>query len=284
MRTFVLAAAAAIAFAGLTAPASAECASDQSVAVFVTDYLAKTPTWALSVGGTMDDAMCSQGKLVAALSETMGPPVGYKAGLTSKKVQEVFKADEPVMGVLLRDMILEDGAQVPALFGARPLVEGDLLLIVGDEAINDAKTPEEAIRSISEVRPFIELPDIPTAQGQPLTPVTLTAMNVGARLGVEGAPIAVKDPDAMLKALADMTVKITAADGSVLSETKGSAVLGNPVNSVLWLRSKGVTFKPGDIVSVGSMGPLLFPDATGGKATATYDGLPGNPSISVTFN
>ena len=63
-----------------------------------------------------------------------------------------------------------------------------------------------------------------------------------------------------------------------------AAVLGNPVNSVLWLRSKGVTFKPGDIVSVGSMGPLLFPDATGGKATATYDGLPGNPSISVTFN
>ena len=41
-------------------------------------------------------------------------------------------------------MLLQDGATVPASFGARPLYEADLLLVVKDEGINSATTAEEA--------------------------------------------------------------------------------------------------------------------------------------------
>jgi 2-keto-4-pentenoate hydratase len=70
----------------------------------------------------------------------------------------------------------------------------------------------------------------------------------------------------------------------VLAEAPGAAVLGNPVNSALWLASTGVAFQPGDLISVGSIGPLIPPAKAMGAATVTYAGLPGDPSVSVIFD
>jgi 2-keto-4-pentenoate hydratase len=263
--------------------AMAECASDEEVAAFVEAHANREPAKALGAGGSMEDAVCTQGKVRAALSEKLGPVIGYKAGLTAPATQERFGVGEPVYGVLYRDMMLENPATVPADFGARPLFEADLILVIGDAAINEATTPEEAIRHISEVRPFVELPDLMYAEGEPMTGETLTAMGVAPRMGVLGAPIPVDDPDAMLKTLADMTVKVENARGEVLAEAPGNVVLGNPVNSVLWLASKGIEFKPGDMVSVGSIGPLLPPEKAEGAATVTYQGLGNDATVHVTF-
>lgn len=271
------------AFAVVAGAANAECADDAAIAAYVSDYLNKAPTSALIPDGTMEDARCTQDKLVAALVPHLGPVSGYKAGLTSKPAQERFGASEPVAGVLYRDMMLESGAEVPMNFGARSLFEADLILVVGDAAINDATTPEEAIAHISAVHPFIELPDIVYAAGEPINAVTLTANGVAARMGVLGEALPVEDGAVMLAALAEMTVTVRDADGAVLSEAPGAAVLGNPVNAVLWLMSKGYALKAGDLISVGSIGPLLAPPQAKGKASVTYKGLPGDPVISVIF-
>jgi 2-keto-4-pentenoate hydratase len=263
--------------------ALAACASDEEVAAFVESHGAKTPAKALGAGGSMEDAVCTQGKLRTALEQELGPVIGYKAGLTAKATQERFGASEPVYGVLYRDMMLENPATVPADFGVRPLFEADLILVIGDAAINEATTPEEAIRHISEVRPFVELPDLMLAEGEPMTGETLTAMGVAPRLGVLGDPVPVEDAQAMLKTLADMTVRVENARGEVLAEAPGSVVLGNPVNSVLWLASKGIEFRPGDMVSVGSIGPLLPPEKAEGAATVTYEGLGDDETVKVTF-
>jgi 2-keto-4-pentenoate hydratase len=58
-------------------------------------------------------------------------------------------------------------------------------------------------------------------------------------------------------------------------------VLGHPLNAVLWLVPNGVRLQPGDLVSVGSFGPLA--PAKPGEVTAHYDGLPGDPTVSVTL-
>ncbi len=264
-------------------PALAECASDEEVAAFVESFTNKTPAKALGVDGSMEDAVCTQNKLRAVMEQKLGPVIGYKAGLTTPATQEKFGVHEPVHGVLYRDMMLDSPAKVPQDFGARPLFEGDLILVIGDEGINQAKTPEEAIRHISAVRPFIELPDLMYAEGEPMTGETLTAMGVAPRMGVLGEPVPVEDPDAMLKTLAEMTVKVENARGEVLAEVPGSVVMGNPVNSVIWLASKGIEFKPGDLVSVGSIGPLLPPAKAEGAATVTYQGLGDDASVHVTF-
>src|SRR5688572_11892289 len=103
----------------------------------------------MAAGVDLNDAMCAQDMLVERLKPELGEVVGYKAGLTSKALQERFGVSEPVRGQLLAGMLLQDGAMVPANFGARPLYEADLLLVVKDEGINSAATPEQALRHIS---------------------------------------------------------------------------------------------------------------------------------------
>ncbi|WP_170789497.1 2-keto-4-pentenoate hydratase [Ruegeria lacuscaerulensis] len=270
-------------FCAATQPAWAECATDAQVDRFVQDYLSNTPTVALSADGTMQDALCTQAKISAALEPYMGPIIGHKAGLTSKPAQDRFGADEPVQGVLYRDMMVADGATVQLNWGARPVFEADLVLVVGDADINMATTPLEVMQNISAIRPFLELPDLALAEGEPITPITLTAIGVAPKLGVLGSDIPVSDPTAMSQALSDMTVTLRAADGEVLAEAPGAAVMGHPANAALWLISKGIEFQPGDLISVGSFGPLVPPAKGKGGASVSYDGLPGDPTVSVVF-
>ncbi len=279
---------ATLALALAAGPAFAECgASEAEIAAYLADWTAARPTAALSAGATLEEALCTQERLVAALSERLGPRVGWKAGLTSEAAQARFGAPSPVRGQLLRDMLLEDGATVPADFGARPLFEADLILVVADAAINRAETTEEVLAHISEIRPFLELPDIAVAEGEPIDAVTLTAGNVGARLGVVGAGIDVAAARAegadLHAALAEMTVTVESAEGVELATAEGRVVLGHPAAAVLWLMEAGVTLAAGDMVSVGSIGPLLPIAKAEGAATVTYRGLPGAPSVGVVF-
>lgn len=261
--------------------AAAACIEDGALQTYLGDFESGTLTKALGADGDVENARCIQDALVGKLTGDHGPVIGYKAGLTSTASQQRFGVDEPVLGTLLEDMMLESGATVPVNFGARPLFEADLLLVVGDAGINEATTPEEVLEHLSGIRPFIELPDLMLAEGEPLTGPTITAMNVGARMGVMGEEIPVDD--AMLDALKTMTVTVTAADGEVLAEATGDTVLGQPLNSALWLMEKGITFEPGQLISVGSIGPLLPPAKAKGTATVTYKGLPGDPSVTVNF-
>jgi len=58
--------------------------------------------------------------------------------------------------------------------------------VVRDEGINQARTPEEALRHISGMRPFIELPDLALVPSEKLDGTQLAAINAG---------VAVYDPD-----------------------------------------------------------------------------------------
>ncbi|WP_421686852.1 2-keto-4-pentenoate hydratase [Tritonibacter scottomollicae] len=263
--------------------AAADCASDEEVARFVADYMDHRPTEALGQGGTMVDALCTQARLSDALAAHLGPVIGYKAGLTSTPAQERFGASAPVRGVLYRDMMLESGATLDVPWGAVPMVEADLVLEIGDSAVNSATTREEVMQNIASIRPFIELPDLAVDQSQPMTPETITAMGVGARRGVLGAAIAVEDAAAMTKALAEMQVQLRDGAGEVVLSAPGTSVLGHPAETILWLHAVGVTFKAGDLVSVGSFGPLVPPGSLKGGATVSYEGLPGSPEVSVLF-
>lgn len=268
----------------LAGPALAACPDQAEVERFAADWTARKPTKGMPVA-TMADAVCARDKFVAAIGKGE-KVVGYKAGLTAKAVQERFKASAPIGGILLANMILKDGAKVPAAFGARPVFEADMLLVVKDESINTAKTPEEALRAISAMRPFIEMPDLALAQGETLEAPQLLAINVAARLGVAGAEIPLQPTPETVKALADVKIVMTDDKGAVLAENTGAATLGNPLNAVTWLvadlAASGRKLKAGDLISVGSFSPLL-PPKPGTTVTVRYEGLPGMPKVSATF-
>jgi len=279
----------AAALALMGSMAHAECLSDAQVQALADAIAAKTP--AVTPEGLSEaDGSCTRAKLNALLAKRHGAVVGYKAGLTNPAVQKRFNTDKPVWGVLYQGMLLGHAASVDAAFGARPLYEADLLVRVKSAAINSAKSPAEVLDAIDQVIPFIELPDLVVQAPPKLNGAGISAINVGARLGVMGKPIEVPayrgERYAMLDGLRDMTVVITDGAGAEVARGKGSDILGHPLNAVVWLAEAlakdGLAMKPGDLISLGSFSPLLPPKA-GASATVNYQGLPGAVPVSVQF-
>jgi 2-keto-4-pentenoate hydratase len=258
------------------------CPSDELIELYLGYWRAAQPAPPLGAGGTLEDAYCSQAKIVDRLVMTLGPAVGYKAGLTSAAAQETFGASEPVRGVLLAGTFLENGAEVPISLGPRLRFEADMILVVENEAINGATTVEDVLANVGRIIPFIELPDLSVEEAAPLDGVVLAAINVAARSGVLGEPIPVQRTPEFLQALADMTVKLVDQNGTELMVAPGRAILDHPLNSVLWLLGSGVELHAGDYISLGSFGSLLVPEP-GQTITMLYEGLPGSSPTTVRF-
>ena len=277
---------AAFTLTALFAPAAhSACMSDLEAAALVANYMARTPA-ANPEGLSTEDGECSRAKVNRFLAQQIGAKVvGYKAGLTNPAVQKRFSANAPVWGVLYAPMLLKDGATVDAKFGARPLFEADMLVRVSDAAINKARTPEQVLRHIDQVIPFMELPDLVVQAPPKLNGAAIAAINVGARLGVMGAPIAVQRTAVFSDALRDMVV-VVKGDGNELDKGKGSDVLDHPLNAVVWLvqdlSKHGLALKKGDLVSLGSFSKLL-PPKPGLAVEVVYQGLPGNPAVRASF-
>ena len=215
------------------------CLSDAQISAWVADYNARKPAMNPPESMTMQDAVCTRARFQQRLAAQDGPLVGYKAGLTNPAVQKRFNTDKPVWGKLYEGMVLESGATVEAAFGARPLYEADMLVRVKSAAINQARTPMEVLEAIDQVIPFIELPDLVVQAPPKLNGAAISAINVGARLGVAGAPLAVPvlraERYALLDALRDMQVRLQDGSGAVLGAGKGSDILEHPLNAVVWL-------------------------------------------------
>ncbi|MEM9724458.1 MAG: hydratase [Pseudomonadota bacterium] len=256
------------------------CANPVEIAAFAENWLARRPSRALGAGSSLDAAHCTQRRLVNRLRLTLGEPIGHLVGLTNAKTQALFETDRPVRGVALEGMLLDNGATLPERFGYWPFIEADLLVIVGSDQINDARSPRDVLDHVAAVRPFIGLVDIGVRQSEPVNVVTLTAQNTGARFGVLGAAIPAEQTTPRM--LAALEVTLADAEGARISGGSGRDFIGgNPLNSVLWLLQEGVRLRRGDMVNLGSFG-LLTPAADAkGEAVATFQGLPGAPQVRV---
>ena len=268
-------------------PVPAESPSANAIKQLTTDYLAKRPTTALHAGMNLAEARGAQSEFVAQISNKLGKRIGYKVGLISKAAQEGAGASGPARGVLLADMMLPDGAEVSVRYGARPIYEPDLIVVVKDEGINDAKTISDVVRHLSEVVAFIELPDRIVAETEKLDGNLVTAINVGARLGVLGQRVKVQPTPEFVAAMENMAVTATDQTGAELAKANGKALLGHPFNVVLWLiqdlASTGEKLKPGDLISLGTFAAPKPPQA-GQTVTVRYEGLPGGQiKASVRF-
>lgn len=285
-RMITLLAAVALVGCAATPPDAPTCPADTAVAQAVSRFVALQPEPNPPADMTAAGAACGQAKFARALAPTHGRVIGWKAGLTNPVMQKRFGVDQPVRGALLEKMMLRDGAEVPAKFGVRPFLEADLLVEVGSSAIHDARTPLEVLATLRSVVPFIELPDVNIADPSKITGPAITWINVGARMGVTGTPIPVRADAAFAEALKTMTVRVVDGTGRELDAARGEVILGHPLNAATWLAADlkrvGITLKPGDLLSLGSFSKGL-PTQAGASARVVYEGLPGNPSVSVRF-
>ena len=269
------------------ASAHAQCPDETQSAALAAQWFDKQPIRGLPSNLLPADAACARDRFVEQLRKRLGRVVGYKAALTNPAVQKRFGASAPVRGTLLaRMLVLESAFPVDSKFGARPVIEADLLVEVGDEAINDARTPMEALRALSRVFPFMELADLVAAEGEPMNASVITAINAGARGGIYGKPVAVEPTQAFADALRDMRVVMTDETGKELSAGTGAAILGHPLNAVLWLvediRNSGERLRVGDKLSLGSFSAPVPPHSAM-RVNIRYLGLPGDAQLNVRF-
>ncbi len=253
-----------------------------------TAWKSKTPVSDLPAGLPDREARCIRYDFVRALDNLYGPRVGYKIALTSKAVQAKFGLDAPVSGRILKLMLLTDGAVLPNRYGARPVLEADLLVRISSARINDATSPAEALRHLSHIWPAIEAADLLLAPEIKPDAGRLTAINAGARWFVTGRPQELRGTPDELREIGEIAVSFSILRArETLADGNASAIMGHPLKALLWLRDElkkdGRGLAQGDIVSLGSLTPP-FPPRKGEIFRAHFTRFPGGPrSVHVTF-
>lgn len=228
------------------------------------------------------DARCGYESFRAVLQSELGPPVGVKVGLTSAEMQRRFGSDQPITGALFAPMLVADGSRLSLKGSRNPQFKADLVVTVGSSTIMQARTREEVAANLRDVRPFIELPDFALSGTEPPTAPLLAVYGAVPWRGVLGKGIPLSELADPVGDLAAMTVALK-VDGRTAVTARGDALMGNPLDVVLWLLDQGgYDLKPGSIIALGSFGEIV-PAAPGQRLEAEYN-LAGRPMrVGVTL-
>lgn len=268
---------------------SAEADVDAVAGKIMRAYVAKQPQTDPLADLDLDMAMGVQARLVESLVPSMGKVVGYKVGIVDPQGQARLGIQHPLRGTLLASMLVESPARVPRQFAAIPIIEGDLVVRVGKEAISYASNPEDVLACLDAVIPFLELPDRAFAPGLTVKGPAVAACNVGARLGVLGAPIPLESTPEWQRRLRDFRLQVVDQEGKLVAEGTGSRILGDPLKAVTWVRDslakQHQVLRPGDLLSLGAVTAAVpLTDQT--SLRAVYQGLDprGDVEVRVTFS
>ena len=266
----------------------AECLSDQKI-IEIVNAAPLSPITGINGDITLEDAYCSQKKYIKILKSLNGKPIGYKVGFTGKSTQERFKIKTPATAVLFEHMFIKNGSSIDKNFGHRTLIEPDLMMIVKDSGIMNATNAIEASKHISSIHPYMELPALQIAKGEPITGAVIVAINMVATKMIMGPGILMQSNPEFIESLASMETVFQDEMGTIIQKSPGSSLMGNPMNVVLWLieefNRKGIILKEGDRLSLGSVGKL-FPLKEANKTyTYTLNGISEIPAkVSITVN
>lgn len=182
--------------------------------------------------------------------------VGHKIGLTSRAMQVSSSITEPDYGVLLDDMVFEEGFDIPMSRFIVPRVEVELAFILEKPLSGPHCTIFDVLDATLYVIPAIEIIDARLHNVDPETQITRkvfdtisdNAANAGIVLG--GRPIKANKLD--LRKISAVLYR----NGVIEESGVAAAVLNHPAKGVAWLANKlspyGVTLQPGQIILGGS--------------------------------
>jgi 2-oxo-hept-3-ene-1,7-dioate hydratase len=207
-------------------------------------------------GMTMDDAYAVQAACLRATKAAGRRRIGWKIGLTSKAMQYALNIDIPDSGVLLDDMLFEDGATVPADRFIQPRIEAELAFVMKAPLAGPGVSAFDVLNATDYVTPSLEILDtrilrVDPASGKARTIVDTIADNA-ANAGLVLGGRALR-PDAV-----DMRWMgaIVSRNAEVEETGLGAGVLNNPARGVAWLANRlaayGGRIEAGEIVLAGS--------------------------------
>jgi 2-keto-4-pentenoate hydratase len=178
--------------------------------------------------------------------------VGYKIACTNRQAQEMLHVDEPFSGRLLSRFCFESPAKVDADQFLMRVIEPEFGFRLKSDlpASPVPRTREEVAEAVAGVLPALEIVDSRYTSWTTIGAPSLIADNACNAAWVHGRVI----EDWRGIDLAAQWVRLE-ANGVRVQEGSGSAVLGHPLNALLWLvnhlGTRGIDMKAGQWVTTG---------------------------------
>ena len=176
---------------------------------------------------------------------------GHKVGLTSAAMQKQLGVDQPDFGHLLDDMFYLENMPIPMTPWLQGRIEPEVAFVLGRPLKGPGVTIADAVRAVEFVLPALELVDSRIRDWKIgiIDTISDNASSGGVVLG--GRPT--KLTDIYLRLIGCTLLK----NGQIVGTGANGAVLGNPLNSLVWLANtvgpQGVTLEPGHVVLPGSV-------------------------------
>ncbi|MFD9893208.1 2-keto-4-pentenoate hydratase [Amycolatopsis sp. NPDC059027] len=227
---------------------------------------------------TVEDAYRIQQRVVRHWVERGDVVRGHKVGLASAAMQRQMGVEQPDYGHLTGTMFHLEHQPIPSGHFLQPKIEPEVAFVLGSALRGPGVTVADAVRAVDFVLPALEIVDsrIRDWQISLVDTISDNASSGGVVLG--SRPTALGDVDLRLAGC------VLHADGELAATGAGGAVLGSPINALVWLANTvgplGVTLEPGHVVLPGSM-TRAIPVRPGGTVVATIAGL---GSVTAVFS
>ncbi|MCW2500575.1 MAG: 2-oxopent-4-enoate hydratase [Frankiales bacterium] len=195
---------------------------------------------------------------------------GHKVGLTSVAMQRQLGVDQPDFGHLLDDMFHLENMPIPVGHYLQPRIEPEVAIVLKRALHGPGVTAAEAAAAVDFVLPALEVIDSRIRDWKIglLDTVADNASSGGVVLGSRPTPLGAVD-----LRLAGCTLHVR---GELVATGAGGAVLGSPLNALVWLANtlgaRGVGLEAGHVVLPGSV-TAAVPVQPGDSVTATFAGL-----------
>lgn len=218
----------------------------------------------------LEDAYAIQQLFVERLSPARSKTLGHKVGLTSAVMQRMLGVSQPDFGHLLDDMFYAESSAVPLSDFIQPKVEPEVAFVLGRELAGPGVTMAHVVRAVEYVLPALEIIDSRIVDWKISLADTIAdnASSGGVVLGGTAR---------RLEGLELRTIGCNLWHAGELAATGASgAVLGNPLNSLVWLAntlgSLGTGLEEGEVVLPGSC-TVALPVGAGDEVRACFAGL-----------
>jgi 2-keto-4-pentenoate hydratase len=195
---------------------------------------------------------------------------GHKVGLTSTAMRRQIGVDQSDYGHLTDAMFHLHAEPIDLSRYLQPRIEPETAFVLGKDLAGPGVTAAEAAAAVAFVLPALELIDSRIEDWKITLPDTVAdnASSGGVVLG--NTPTALAGLDLALSGC------LLASNGKIVDTGAGGAVLGHPLNALVWLAntiaSQGVTLRAGDVILPGSI-TASMPVTPGQTVTATFAGL-----------
>jgi 2-keto-4-pentenoate hydratase len=219
---------------------------------------------------TLEDAYAIQLLQMHELTSNGRTVKGHKVGLTSGAMQRLLGVTEPDYGHLLDDFFYLEHMPIPTDRFIQARIEPEVAFVLKKSLQGPGVTVHEAIAAIDFVLPALEIVDSRIKDWKIGLFDTIADNASSAAVVLGSTPTALSDIDLRLGGA------VLHKNGQVVGTGAGGAVLGSPLNSLVWLANtvgaRGTVLEAGHVILPGAVCAMV-PVAPGDTFTATFSGL-----------